>query len=466
MAPESPGSRGPESPPPRKAAPTPGLMPFVGGARLPLAFIGGGLVALAAGTAWLARESGGGLPPHLHPRVVALAHLWLPGFLLSVCLGASYQLMPVVLGTPPRSSAAMLWAHAALHGIGVSLLVTGLASGNYVWAGAGGLALALGVVWLALVTWRTFARSARRDVAAWSFPLAAAWLLATVLAGVTLAANRHAPFLPLSTLDLLRAHAHLGLVGYFLTLLQGVTFQLVPMFTLGEARRPRLALAGLISAQAGLLLLAPGLAWAWRPAIGLGVALLLAGLCGTGVALAATLRSRRRRVLDPGIKAFVLGLFFLALAAVFGGALALGWLPPDRSLPGAVSYGLLVVTGGLSLTVLGMLCKILPFLVWMKAYGPHVGRRPVPAATALASRRLEHLWLLAHAGGVALLAVGSLTGTLIATRLGGGLLGGGVLLYLLNAGRVLRHLAPRIAPAAATAATATVAATANYNSAQ
>lgn len=38
----------------------------------------------------------------MNPLVVALAHLWLPGFLLSVCLGACYQLMPVVLGAALR----------------------------------------------------------------------------------------------------------------------------------------------------------------------------------------------------------------------------------------------------------------------------------------------------------------------------------------------------------------------------
>jgi hypothetical protein len=191
--------------------------------------------------------------------------------------------MPVVLGTPLRSGSTLLWAHAGLHAGGVILLVAGLAGGHYLTAGWGGLALGAGVCWLIGVTLRTFLRSSRRDPAAWSFPLSASWLGATVLAGVTLAVNRRAPFLSLDTVALLRAHAHLGLAGYFLTLLQGVTFQLVPMFTLGESRHPRCAAWGLAGTQFALFLLVPGLAWGWVSAIGGGALVLLLSLGSTAI---------------------------------------------------------------------------------------------------------------------------------------------------------------------------------------
>ena len=444
MDPGSPSSNAPELevPPARKAAAgaTRDLVPLVGGARLPLAFISGGLIALAAGALWLTRVGITGWPAYFHPHLVGLAHLWLPGALLSLCLGASYQLMPVVLGTPLRSGSTLLWAHAGLHAGGVILLVAGLAGGHYLTAAWGGLALGAGVCWLIGVTLRTFLRSSRRDPAAWSFPLSAGWLGATVLAGVTLAVNRRAPFLSLDTVALLRAHAHLGLAGYFLTLLQGVTFQLVPMFTLGESRHPQCAAWGLAGTQFALFLLVPGLAWGWASAIGGGALVLLLSLGSTAIAFVATLGTRRRRSLDPGVRAFVTGLFFLALAALGGGALALGLIGPAHRLAVEAAYGVFVVFGGLSLCVLGMLCKILPFLVWMKAYGPQVGRRPVPVATALASQKLEYLWLTTHASGAVLLTFGVLGDAPVPTGLGAGLVTVGVLAYLTNASRVLLHL--------------------------
>jgi len=419
-----------------------GALPLTGGGRLPLIFIVAGLVAFGLAAAWLARLAGrgSGFPPFLHPEVVAVAHLWLPGFLLSICLGATYQLMPVVLGEAVRLREVWLWTHAGLHLAGVAALVWGLASGRYLAAGLGGLAVVAGVAILGVATLRTFRASRRRDAAAWSFVCAAGWLLATVVAGVGMALNRRHGFLPLSMVDLLRAHAHLGLVGYFASLLQGVTFQLVPMFTMGEARHPRLAMAGLLATQAGLPILAAGLAWSARAPTVAGAGVVAAGLIGTGWALAATLATRRRRRLDVGVRAFVVGMALLGLGGAGGLALALGVAGTERLLPGAASYGLVVIVGGLSFTVLGMLAKILPFLVWMKAYGPRVGREPVPVATALSSRRLEEFWFGAHLLALASLLAGVLTKTHIPTMAGGVLLLAGAALWLSNAARVLSHL--------------------------
>src|ERR1051326_167080 len=96
-------------------------------------------------------------------------------------------------------------------------------------------------------------RSRQRDAVAWSLVLATGWLMLTVLAGLLLAVNRAGHFLPADPLALLRAHAHLGLVGFFLTLLQGVTFRLVPMFTLGDGPNWRRVRGGLWFTQIGLL---------------------------------------------------------------------------------------------------------------------------------------------------------------------------------------------------------------------
>ena len=435
---------------PAPRPPAGGAVPLVTGARLPLVFIVGGLAAFGVATAWLAGVAWGGFPPFFHPEAVAVAHLWLPGFLLSVCIGASYQMMPVVLGTPLHVRDGWLWTHAGLHFPGVAALVWGLAGGRYLVAALGGLAVAAGVTILGGVALRTFFASRRRDAVAWSLVFAAGWLLATVAAGMTLALNRRQAFLPLSALDLLRAHAHLGLAGYFASLLQGVTFELVPMFTMGTARKSRVTLAGLLATQAGLPILAVGLAWSWRGALTLGAGVLAAGLAATGYALTSTLATRRRRRLDLGVQAFVLGMALLGLGGVGGLVLAFGPASPERMLPGAASYGLVVIVGGLSLTVLGMLAKILPFLVWMKAYGPRVGREPVPVATALSSRLMERLWLGAHLAGLAGLVIGAATGRRGPVAAGGMLLAVGAALWLANAGRVLGHLRrrpPRTGPA-------------------
>lgn len=415
-------------------------LPLVAGARLPLAFIALGLAALAIAVLALALEPHLLLLPHVHPSVVAVAHLWLPGFLLSVTLGATYQLMPVVLGAALRLPLAAAWTHFGLHAVGIALLIGGFAIGRFDVVGLGGVAIAAGVGIVLFATWRTFLSSARRDAIGWSFPLAVSWLAATVLFGVTLAVNRRAPFLPLSVVDLLKAHAHVGLGGFFLTLLQGATFQLVPMFTMADLRQPRLVRAGLALSQAGLLALVPGLACGRAGVALVGAAGVAAGVASSGVALVATFRSRRRRTLEPGLKAFAFGAIVLGAAALCGLVSLLlpgGTASAERH---AFAYGTLVIAGALSTMVLGMLCKIVPFLVWMKTYGPRAGRQIVPLATSLGSRALERAWIKIHAAALLSVLVGIVTGSLAVLTIGTTLLATAIALFLVNTARVLGHM--------------------------
>jgi len=424
-------------------------VPLVAGARLPLAFIGCGLGALAWAAGVLATSPRLLLLPHAHPAVVAFAHLWLPGFLLSVSMGAVYQLMPVALGKPLRLPLGAAWTHLGLHLAGVPLLVGGFSLGRFDVVALGGVPVAAGIGVFAVGTWRTFLASSRRDAVAWSFPLAVTWLAAAVGFGLVIAVNRHVNVLPWSVLDLLRSHAHVGVGGFFLTLLQGATFQLVPMFTLAEVQGERWVGAGVVLSQVGLLMLAPGLALGLR-VVGLtGALLLVGGIACSGAALGATLWTKRRRGLDPGLKGFALGAALFGVVALGGFGLAL--IPPDTAVAGRtdMAYGFTIVAGALSLMVMGMLGKIVPFLVWMITYGPRAGRQPVPLAGALASRWLELAWLWLHGIAVGAVGAGLVADAPLLVAGGSVLLAAALGLFLVNLLRVLSHLVrPRAAIAA------------------
>jgi hypothetical protein len=405
---------------------------------LPLAFICAGLGAYTVGSFTLALNPGVLLLPVIHPHVIALAHLWLPGFLLSVCLGAIYQLMPVVLGAPLQIKNLGAWTHWVLHLIGASLLAGGFLLGHYIIVAIGGTLVMGGAVLLFTGTWRTFLHSQRRDAIAWSLPLAVTWLAATTLSGVAFALNRHAPFLPISVVELLRAHAHAGLGGFFLTLLQGTTFQLIPMFTMAEIKRPRFVVVGLILSQWGLIALLSGFAFQHAAIITTGAVVVFVAVGFSGVALVATLRSRRRRVLDPGVKAFTVGATLFALTTA--GSLALA-IFPRHALPSMTAlYGVNLIGGALSAMVLGMVCKIVPFLVWMRVYGPRAGRQPVPLATALGSRPLELSWLALHGAAIAMITLGLAIESLSTLVVGTSLLAASAVTFLGSITRVLAHL--------------------------
>lgn len=417
---------------------------LAGQGRLPLAFMGLALAWLVAATALLVVSPELLLLPHAHPHVVALAHAWVLGFFVTVACGAVYQLAPVALGTTLVSERHGWW-HFGLHAAGVPGMVYSFWNWDLRLLGHFGFAVGLGVVLFAVNSWRTVKRSGRRGAVAWSLSLSTGWLLLTVLLGLLLAANRSWHFIALDPVFLLRAHAHLGLVGFFVTLLQGVAFQLVPMFTLGEVRDWRLANSGLVCTQAGLLALVPTLAWHVVPVAFASAAVVAAGMICSAIAIGRALRTRKKRSLDPGMRAFLYGGVGLVLAAITGMVLLLPGSPWGSAAGGfnAIIYGILVLVGGLLPCVGGMLCKIVPFLTWMRAYGPRVGRGNTPSAGALTNPRLESWGLgLQHAAVLPLL-IGAWTLQLWWLRIGGWLLAGGVVLFTGDMLGVLKHLRPQ-----------------------
>ena len=380
--------------------------PLAAGATVPLTFIGIGMLAALAGTGWMAAAPTTLALPHLHPHVIALAHVWLLGVLLTICFGAVYQLLPVLANTAFRGR-TLAWMHLAVHVVGVTTMISGFMAGKMGLVALGGTAVSIGVGLFAVNVTRTLRSAPRLDPVLVAFGCATAWLILTVLAGVLLAANLHFGWWSMNVLALLRAHAHLGVAGFFITLLQGAMFRLVPMFTLGVVQKLRRIGVALALSQLGLLVLAPALAFEARPAALIGAGLLLISFTLSAFELRRVFGTRKKRNLEPGVRGFFVGLTLLCVAAVGGTVLAAG---PGDHLRAALAYGVLAVLGGVLASVEGMLCKIVPFLVWMRVYGPRVGRQPTPVATSLGAAAFERAWIALHTVSVTTLALGTLTG--------------------------------------------------------
>lgn len=409
--------------------------------RLPLAFMGLGLAWLVVAMAFMVLQPGLLALPHSHPRVVALAHAWMLGFFVTVACGAVYQLAPVALGTTLANERHGWW-HFGLHAAGVP----GMVHSFWVWdlkmLGHYGLVVAMGIMLFSANTWKTVRRSGKRGAVAWSLILSSAWLLLTVLVGLLLAANRHWQFIAVDPILLLRAHAHLGIVGFLVTLLQGVGFQLLPMFTLGEIRSWRLPNAGLWLSQVGLVLLTPALIlhWGWLEMIG--ALAIAAGLVCSAAGVRLAMASRKKRALDPGIVSFLRGGAGLCAAGIAGVILVAPGTPWGSQAGGfgAMPYAILIVVGGLLPCVAGMMCKIVPFLTWMRAYGPRVGRGPTPAAGSLGRAAVQRWGLTLQFAAVVPLLVGAWLTDENWIQAGAVLLAAGGALFVGDMLGILKHL--------------------------
>ncbi len=379
--------------------------------------------------------------PHFSPQVVSLTHAWMLGFFATVACGAVYQLVPVALSTTLWNE-TFGWLHFWLHGLGVPGMVISFWFNRYDLVGWFGGIVIVGVILFSVNAIRTVLGSKRRDVIAIGILIAAIWLLITVFAGLFLIANRLWGWVPLNPIALLRAHAHLGLIGFFLTLIQGVGFQLVPMFTMGQVKNWGPAKAGVWCTQIGLLLLIPGLVMENTILEVIATTVIAVGLGFSAVGIKQAMKDRRKKRIDPGVVVFLRGCIGICVAAIVAIFLAIYGSTRADAFSGfnAMTYAILAIFGGLLPCVTGMMCKVVPFLTWMRAYGPWVGKRYTPPAHTMTNAKLE-LWGL---GLQQFSALPMVVGAWIVGKYwliaGIGMLTVGVILFLIDMARVLRHL--------------------------
>jgi hypothetical protein len=387
----------------------------------------------SVGTAWLAPELAG---HYYHPHVLALTHTVTLGWITLAIMGASYQLIPVVLERPIWSERLARWQLAMF-----VVAVFGIAAHFYLgtWPG---LAVAAGLLAVGVVLYLLNIGLSLRGFRQWTFTarlvvLGYGGLAATTLFGLTLAANRLWPFLPTEFFPTLHAHVQLALLGWVTPMILGVAARVYPMFLLAPAPRRwashwqlwGLAL-GVPSVVVGLLAGVPGL----RVAGALAVA--AAALAHAAWVLEMA-RTRKRPGLDWGLRFALTATAFLVPAIVLGLALAADALSGPRA---ALAYAVVALGGWASLTIVGMMLKIVPFLVWYRAYSPRAGRERVPTLTQLSSSRLEGLAYVLLTAGMVLLAVAVLTGEPAWNRAAGLGLAGGAAAFVAALGRILGHL--------------------------
>jgi hypothetical protein len=361
--------------------------------------------------------------------VIAVTHLVVLGWICSIVMGA----VPARAGCTrnPLYSERLAKVQFLFHLAGWTGMVWMFWKWNMTQVGHFGSALAFGVLLFLYNLFRTLLRVPRWSVVATGVASSLAWLGFTALLGLLIVAGKcsydfegnDAPSgLMAAALNGLRSagglvtrfdqiammhtHAHAGVVGVFLLLIVGVSYRLVPMFTLSEIQHSRRAAASVWTLNAGLLLclLTIPLRTPWKLA---GTALLLVGFTLYALELCAIVRARKRRSLDWGVRSFLTALCLLPLLGAL--ACVLSWpILPLNAFTGQLEniYGFLGLVGVVSLAIMGMLYKIVPFLVWYRAYSRHIGLARIPALADLYSKPVQIAGYWMYLGGLAATASG------------------------------------------------------------
>ncbi|OMH29066.1 hypothetical protein [Motiliproteus sp. MSK22-1] len=300
-----------------------------------------------------------------HPALLGFTHLLTLGVMAMVMLGALFQLMPVISSQPvPGARHIAPWVHLLLSAGTLSLVAGFMAPMSTVILTAGIILLILGFVTFLGPLLLGLIRVGQGGDSIHSIRLAIGALIIALIIGGSRALSYAFPETWTALAGFANYHIGWGLGGWVVLLVMGVSFQVIPMFHVAPnfRRSVSLGLTSLLFLSLLIISIAPA-----------GSALLKAAMLAA-IALIITyslytlnlIRQRKRRISDPTIHFWQLGLSALVIACLVLSALLFG-KDSFSGLEGKLQIlsGLLFGYGFAISIIEGMLQKIIPFLIYM-----------------------------------------------------------------------------------------------------
>lgn len=309
---------------------------------------------------------------HLHyfqPKLLALTHLFVLGWATLMIFGASNQLVPVIAEARLYSKAIPVWCLVCLIA-GVPLLVWSFWAFQFTWITYTGAALILIAIILHAYNIYKSITGGKSSIITDIMLMAHAWLFITGTIGLLLLINLVYPLFPEEHLHSLKIHAPIGMAGWFLQLIIGVSARLVPMFILSRKENANLLNITFYTLNAGLaLFLIEGMIFRSFYGRYMYLLLIIIGLVAYGLYIRGCYKSALRKQKDAGMRqtfiaiAFVLVAIIMLLLAMWSGT---GMQPRISTAFGFAFFGGLV-----SIIIMGQTFKTLPFIVWMHITKPN-----------------------------------------------------------------------------------------------
>lgn len=404
---------------------------------LPLPFLVTGAVGAALFGALLPFVAPQALLAPDFPHVLALVHIATLGWLTMTIMGASLQLVPVIVVSPLR--AARLWpTQYPVYLLGVVLMVSGFWFTRPPILIAGGILVVCAALHYAIIMFATLLGASTRPLSVRYLMASVGYFCAVVTLGLTAALNFQFGFLGAAADRLLLAHITLGVIGWLTTTLMGVSYTLMPMFALVHGQSDAPGRRVFVLLNVGVIGLATGFALASAPVELVAGLILLSAVALFAWDYTRKLRVRKRRLLDVTQRHAIAGVCYLAVVAVAAPILALTGAWQHEQV--VVALALAAFVGWLGQSAIGYLYKIIPFLIWQTRYGPLVGKQPVPLMRDLISQRVAttSLWLIN--GALPVVILGAAMGWIVLLQIAATALAIGL---ALAAGNIVRSVIPR-----------------------
>jgi hypothetical protein len=376
------------------------------GHRVVVPFYGYAALSFLLATVLLLVSTEGAGEHYFHPPTLAITHLMALGWGTMIILGASHQLIPVLIEGRLYSE-KLAGASFVLAAVGIPFLVGGFYAFHTGWPmQVGGILVNAAVVCYLVNVALSIREKRPRDVYAFFILTAALWLLATTGFGLLLVYNFRYSFLSKDSLSYLSIHAHMGLAGWFLLLVVGVGARLIPMFLVSKYVNKKRLWIIFALINAGLLGFIALRSWQETGAASYAAFILVAAGLGLFVRYCSkAYRERIRKQVDDPMKISLLSVALLALPIV-SLLVVIGFVSREPSSNLVLLYGFCIFFGWITAIILGMTFKTLPFIIWNKVYHHKSGGGKSPALKDLFNDRLVRWMGVSYLAGFSTFIIG------------------------------------------------------------
>ena len=340
------------------------------------------------------------------PQTASFFHVFLLGFVISIIIGALYQLTSVII-QKEFFTVKFAFLNLLAYGAGVALLSAGLLLSNIPLMHAGGAVLLLSLFYFTICYALSFIGTPK-----WSFPAVALAISAAFLAvGISLG---FALVLALSGVEIfgvyfseiLSYHIYFVL-GFVFFVIVGAACVLLPMFSLAHDLSFALAKASLaLYLLAGPFLLKD-----------FGIFIALAALASFAAQAIYILARRVRKAIDYSNLNVYISLAALGFRLVGRADAAAFWL----------LYGFLFAF------IVAHLYKIAPFLIWYHYVSPFVGKRKIPMLEDMIIKKIAYAACVPNVLALACAGLGALTPAVI-------LQAASIILVLINTVNIFNYI--------------------------
>ena len=319
------------------------------------------------------------LQHYFHPHTLAITHIMALGWGTMMILGASHQLVPVLIEGKLFSN-TLAYLSFAFAAIGIPLLVIGFYQFDFGWPTQLGAILINGAIIFYLINIGvSMIKSKKENVHAVFVFTGTLWLMITIIIGLLLVYNFTYNILSQDSLSYLPLHAHIGIVGWFLLLVIGVGSRLIPLFLISKYDNTKILwwIYGLINFSLIsfiVFFLFFKITWLYLlPLLSITTSIILfAYYCYKAY------RQRIRKKVDYQVKISLLSVMMMALPLIFLLIVIVLLLFSVANIHLILTYGFCIFFGWITAIIFGMTFKTLPFIVWNKVYHDKAGLGKTP----------------------------------------------------------------------------------------